>query len=197
MTTRATLPHRRAATTCEVKHGQQFVTVTVGHYADGSLSEVFVTAPRSEVEHWKRSRAMRRSCSASPCNSGYRSTPCATPSPANRTDHHRASSAPCSISSGNGGWNSNEQAWIVAEWLSGRSQVEIGDELGVSLKCSCSAIKAFLDQWADVNVMQQKLYNDGRKAVARVALKKYFKSPGNQSAQKPTIAENHEIEFGT
>ena len=44
--TRATLPHRRAATTCEVKHEQQSVTVTVGYYADGSLGEVFVTAPK-------------------------------------------------------------------------------------------------------------------------------------------------------
>ena len=80
--------------------------------------------------------------------------------------------------------NSNEQAWVVAEWLSGRSQVEIGDELGVSSSVACSAIKAFLDQWADVNVMQQKLYNDGRKAVARVALKKYFEKSGQPIRSK-------------
>ncbi len=66
MTTRATLPHRRAATTCEVKHGQQSVTVTVGYYADGSLGEVFVTAPKvgSSLEAIARDAAVLLSIAA-------------------------------------------------------------------------------------------------------------------------------------
>jgi hypothetical protein len=43
---RRTLPQRRAAETFEFRHGQQPVTVTTGYYADGTLGEVFVSAPK-------------------------------------------------------------------------------------------------------------------------------------------------------
>jgi hypothetical protein len=44
---RRTLPQRRAAETFELRHGQQIVTVTTGYYADGSLGEVFLSAPKA------------------------------------------------------------------------------------------------------------------------------------------------------
>ena len=44
---RRTLPQRRAAETFELQHGQQIVTVTTGYYADGTLGEVFVSAPKA------------------------------------------------------------------------------------------------------------------------------------------------------
>jgi hypothetical protein len=43
---REPLPQRRAAETFEVTHGTQTVIVTTGHYADGTLGEVFVSAPK-------------------------------------------------------------------------------------------------------------------------------------------------------
>lgn len=46
-TARWTLPQRRAAETFELRHGQQAVTVTTGYYADGTLGEVFVSAPKA------------------------------------------------------------------------------------------------------------------------------------------------------
>ena len=44
---RHALPQRRAAETFELRHGQQTVTVTTGYYADGTLGEVFVSAPKA------------------------------------------------------------------------------------------------------------------------------------------------------
>jgi ribonucleoside-diphosphate reductase alpha chain len=44
---RQALPQRRAAETFELRHGQQTVTVTTGYYADGTLGEVFVSAPKA------------------------------------------------------------------------------------------------------------------------------------------------------
>jgi hypothetical protein len=46
MSSRQTLPPRRAAETFELRHGQQTVVVTTGYYANGELGEVFVSAPK-------------------------------------------------------------------------------------------------------------------------------------------------------
>jgi ribonucleoside-diphosphate reductase alpha chain len=57
---RNVLPQRRASETFEVEHGSKRCAVTVGFYGDGSLGEVFVTAPKagSELEAIARDGAV-------------------------------------------------------------------------------------------------------------------------------------------
>lgn len=58
--TRNILPQRRAAETFAIDQNGRHATVTAGYYADGSLGEVFIVAPKvgSELEATARDGAV-------------------------------------------------------------------------------------------------------------------------------------------
>lgn len=75
---------------------------------------------------------------------------------------------------------SGKQAWLVMEWLKGRTQRDIATELNISTAPVCVAIKRFCDEWSDIDVQRQARYGDDRKKVALQALQNFhFESIGN------------------
>jgi len=47
MTERIRLPDRRGAETFDVRHGNERFHVSIGRFRDGTISEIFVTGPKS------------------------------------------------------------------------------------------------------------------------------------------------------
>jgi hypothetical protein len=81
-----------------------------------------------------------------------------------------------------------QQAWIVREYLAGRSQKDIGRELGcVSSAVICSAVKRFCDNWSGIDVQRHGLYNEERRKVALVALREYFFN-GDGLIERPVVS---------
>ncbi len=79
-----------------------------------------------------------------------------------------------------------QQAWIVKENLTGRSQVDIATELGHPNSTNvCTAVRRFCDKWSGVDVGHLRAYNDDRLEYARTALQRYRAQNGR--VQKPSI----------
>jgi hypothetical protein len=67
-----------------------------------------------------------------------------------------------------------ESAWIVIEFLKGRTQKSIGDEIGRTGSTVCVIIKQFCDEWSGVDVSASLIYGDERRKCAVIALRNYY-----------------------
>lgn len=72
-------------------------------------------------------------------------------------------------------WDASAQAWLVQQWLAGRTQGDIAEELGYATGSRISAaIKDFCDNWSEYDVARDMIYDAARKRCARVALQNYL-----------------------
>jgi hypothetical protein len=69
---------------------------------------------------------------------------------------------------------SSEQAWIVREWVAGRTQADIAMEVRSNSSAICLEIKDFCDKWTVIDVEKQMLYGAERKTIAVTALNNYL-----------------------
>jgi hypothetical protein len=86
-----------------------------------------------------------------------------------------------------------QQAWLIEQWLLHRTQVEIGDELGVSNATICSAIKDFCDRWSGHNVERERAYGDERIRIAEIALANFRKQTGTKP-ERPAF-NAHDLKY--
>jgi hypothetical protein len=80
-----------------------------------------------------------------------------------------------------------ERAWIVNRWITGITQREVGDEVGLTNYQVCTAIKRFCDDWSGINVHASMLYDNERRKVALKALQNYFMRSDDPGLKRPVL----------
>lgn len=78
----------------------------------------------------------------------------------------------------------SEQAWIAREYLMGRTQRNIAEELELTSSVISSNIAVFCTEWGGVDVKAECIYEEARKAVLRRAMDCYLGEHAGQ-LEKP------------
>jgi predicted transcriptional regulator len=85
--------------------------------------------------------------------------------------------------------NDSERAWIVARWITGVTQQNVGDEIGITGTAVCNAIREFCDKWSRHNVTKEMIYDNERRKVALGALHNYYLSSDRAEIKQPVTPD--------